>query len=79
MAFLLQRDPQNVVWSDQAARVEADRAELYLDTGAQQRGRQALTRARTLLPLEAGSPLQLHRRKLCRVSETWKATASPLI
>lgn len=68
--FLLRRDPQNVIWRDQAARLEADRAELYLDTGRGREAEAALARARSLLRGGNGRLTAAQSKIMARIDES---------
>lgn len=75
--FLLRRDPQNVMWRDQAARLEADRAELYLDTGRGGDAAAALARARALLSGGNGELTAAQSRIMSRIDETARRLRPP--
>ncbi len=49
MAELLRHDPDNLLWRDQATRIEVDLAELFLARGEEQKARAAFAQARRLL------------------------------
>jgi tetratricopeptide (TPR) repeat protein len=75
--FLLRRDPQNVMWRDQAARLEADRAELYLDTGRGGDAEAALARARSLLRGGNGPLTAAQRKIMSRIDESARRLRPP--
>lgn len=69
LAFLLERDPQNSVWRDQAVRVEADWADLYLVTGRRAQAEATLDRARSILrAAEYGSLTAPQKKILSRIN-----------
>lgn len=71
LAFLIERDPQNTVWRDQAARIEADRAELFVDTRRAKDAETALARARSFLPSAGAHSLTAPQKKiLSRIDKT---------
>jgi tetratricopeptide (TPR) repeat protein len=75
--FLRRQDGQNVVWRDQAARIEADFVELYLETRRDREARLAIARARSLLP-SGRLPLTAAQKKiLSRISKSAERLRPP--